>query len=221
VLSQLSRQHAFSIPYNRSCKLVAHLMSIIPGFEDFSQKLHNVLKTEAWQECQRQFSSCQRILLVGNGGNLAVCDHGAIDIARLTNKSATAPGSGILASSLINDASHDLWVKNWLSISCRGLTPSLLEKTMLIGVTSSGYSKNICVALEHALALGCKASLISALEPKISGTYNVVKLHVNEYHTSEVLTLSLIYQLIHASGFTCPTITESNTRKLVSDYTMA
>jgi len=194
-------------------------VAVIPGFEDFSQKFHDVLTTPAWEKCQNEFSSCERILLVGNGGNLAVCDHGAIDIARLTNKSASAPGSGILASSLINDTSHDLWVKNWLSISCRGLTKDLLEKTMLIGVSSSGFSKNICKALDHSLSLGCKACLISALKPKIEGTYNVVELNVNEYHTSEVLTLALIYQLIHASGFLCPTIADSTDRKLVSDYT--
>lgn len=195
-------------------------MTLIPGFEDFSQKLNDVILTPAWERCQNEFSSCDRILLVGNGGNLAVCDHGAIDIARLTNKSAAAPGSGILASSLINDTSHDLWVRNWLSISSRGLTSELLKKTMLIGVSSSGYSKNICTALDHALTLGCKTCLISALKPKIDGLYNVVELNVNEYHTSEVLTLALIYQLIHASGFPCPTITESNDRKIVSDYTV-
>ena len=195
-------------------------MTLIPGFEDFSQKLNDVILTPAWERCQNEFSSCDRILLVGNGGNLAVCDHGAIDIARLTNKSAAAPGSGILASSLINDTSHDLWVRNWLSISSRGLTSELLKKTMLIGVSSSGYSKNICTALDHALTVGCKTCLISALKPKIDGLYNVVELNVNEYHTSEVLTLALIYQLIHASGFPCPTITESNDRKIVSDYTV-
>jgi len=190
----------------------------IPGFDDFSGKFNAVLSTAAWERCQADFSGCERILLVGNGGNLAVCDHGAIDIARLTNKSASAPGSGILASSLINDTSHDLWVKNWLSISCRGLPQELLQRTMLIGISSSGYSSNICRALDHALSLGCKACLISAQKPKIDGSYNVVELDVDEYHTSEVLTLALIYQLIHASGFACPTISQSNERKLVSDY---
>ena len=195
-------------------------MEAIPGFEDFSEKFNAVLNSQPWSKCQDDFTSCDRILLVGNGGNLAVCDHGAIDIARLTDKSSAAPGSGILASSLINDTSHDLWVRNWLSISCRGLTQELLGKTMLIGVSSSGYSKNICLALDHAIDLGCKACLISALTPKIKGSYNVVELNVDEYHTSEVFTLALIYQLIHAAGFSCPSITESNERQIISDYTM-
>ena len=122
----------------------------IRGFEDFSEKFNSITNSKEWLTAEKDFYESKTILTVGNGGNLAVCDHGAIDIARLTNKSSAAPGSGILASSLINDASHDLWVKNWLSICMRGMTQENILNTMLIGVSSSGYSKNICLALEHA-----------------------------------------------------------------------
>ena len=192
--------------------------NVIPGFSDFTQKFESVLESDTWINVQEDFNLSTRILTVGNGGNLAVCDHGAIDIARLTNKSASAPGSGILASSLINDASHDQWVKNWLTISLRGLSSELINKTMLIGVSSSGYSKNICLALDLALEMGCKVCLISAKEPKLKGNYNKVILNVDEYHTSEVLTLSLFYQLIHGAGFCCPTISNSLKRQKIDDY---
>ena len=191
----------------------------IPGFDDFSVKFANILKTDEWQKAQDDFNYSKNILTVGNGGNLAVCDHGAIDIARLTNKNSSAPGSGILASSLINDTSHDLWVKNWLSISMRSMTPQNKEESMIIGVSSSGYSKNICLALNLAMENNMKTLLISAQKPKIKGDYNTIILDVNEYHTSEVLTLSLFYQLIHGSGFNCPSITDSSERELLSDYT--
>ena len=193
-------------------------MDLIPGFGDFAERFSSVCKSDQWRKAQNDFDYCRTILTVGNGGNLAVCDHGAIDIARLTDKQSMAPGSGILASSLINDATHDLWVKNWLSICMRGMSPEAMEKTMLIGVSSSGISKNICLALDHASTSGMRTLLISAQPPKIPGSYNTVILNVNEYHTSEVLTLSLIYQLIHGSGFSCPTISESEERSLVSDY---
>ena len=192
---------------------------MIPGFDNFSDKLSSIVSSPEWLRVESDFNSSSRVLAVGNGGNLAVCDHGAIDIARLTNKSASAPGSGILASSLINDVSHDQWVKNWLSISLRGLPAKAVSETMLIGVSSSGYSKNICLALDHALSVGCKACLISAQKPQISGNYNIVILDVDEYHTSEVLTLSLFYQLIHSAGFSCPTITSSTSRSQIDDYT--
>ena len=147
---------------------------IIPGFEGFYEKFSSILNSEEWKKCQNDFNECTNILAVGNGGNLAVCDHAAIDISRLTDKSATAPGSGILASSLINDASHDLWVKNWFSIATRGWPKDQLSKIMLIGISSSGYSKNICTALDDAHKIGCKTALISAQKPKIDGNYNTI-----------------------------------------------
>jgi len=182
----------------------------IPGFENFGAKFKSILETKEWHKLESNFIDSKRIFLVGNGGNLAVCDHGAIDIARLTNKSATAPGSGILASSLINDTSHELWVKNWLQICLRGLDNNHISDSLIIGVSSSGYSKNICLALDYALSKNCKAALISATKPKIPGKYNCILLNVDEYHTSEVLTLSLIYQLIHSAGFMCPKIEASS-----------
>ena len=190
----------------------------IPGFNDFSNRFVEIINKPEWIKAQNDFNSCKNILTVGNGGNLAVCDHGAIDIARLTNKNSSAPGSGILASSLINDATHDLWVKNWLSISMRSMTQQNKNETMLIGVSSSGYSKKICLALNLAIENNLKALLISAQKPKIEGEYNTIILDVDEYHTSEVLTLSLFYQLIHGAGFHCPTISESSDRELISDY---
>ena len=192
---------------------------IIPGFQDFSEKFVAVVNSPEWEQAQNDFNTSFKILTVGNGGNLAVCDHGAIDIARLTDKQAIAPGSGILASSLINDSTHDLWVRNWLSISLRGLPTELIKSMMIIGVSSSGISRNICSALDLALEKGMKTLLISAQKPQIKGNYNTIVLDVDEYHTSEVLTLSLFYQLIHSAGFTCPPIAESQDREVSTDYT--
>ena len=191
---------------------------IIAGFENFFENFSEILKSNQWSRCQNDFNFSKKILAVGNGGNLAVCDHAAIDISRLTDKNATAPGSGILASSLINDTTHDLWVKNWFSIATRGWPQDQLSQIMLIGISSSGYSKNICMALDEADKLGCKTALISAQEPKIKGNYNTIILNVNEYHTSEVLALALFYQLIHGAGFACPTITDSVSRNIIDDY---
>jgi len=194
------------------------MLELIPGFSDFSQKFVDVVHSNQWQQAQADFCKSTSILCVGNGGNLAVCDHGAIDISRLTNKQAIAPGSGILASSLINDVSHDLWVKNWLSIMLRGIPSTHIKNMMIIGVSSSGYSNNICLALEHAIERGMSSLLISAKTPKIEGNYNTVVLEVDEYHSSEVLTLMLFYQLIHGAGFACPSISNSTSRNIMTDY---
>ena len=103
----------------------------------------------------------------------------------------------------------------------RGMSKENLKDTMLIGVSSSGKSENICLALNLAIEKGCKALLISAKKCLIKGSYNSISLDVDEYHTGEVLTLALFYQLIHGSGFQCPTISESEKREIISDYTMS
>ena len=108
--------------------------------------------------------------------------------------------------------------KEWISIEIRGLDELCLSKSMIIGISSSGYSKNICAALDFAAEKGIKSWLISAQEPKIKGKYKIIKLNVNEYHTSEVLSLSLFYQLIHGAGFVCPTIERSVRENLLNDY---
>ena len=162
----------------------------IKGFED---KFTDTLKTKEWQKLQEDFINSQRIMIVGNGGNLAVADHAAIDVARLTNKSAFAPGSGILASSLIHETSHDEWVKNWVAISMRGIKEELFSETLIIGISSSGISKNIKKALDFAKDQNIKTALITGKSPSEKIRSNTIILDVNEYHTGEVLTLSLIH----------------------------
>ena len=188
----------------------------INGFE---KKFDLTLDSEPWKQIQTDFISSKRIMIVGNGGNLAVADHAAIDVARLTNKSAFAPGSGILASSLIHETSHDEWVKNWVAISMRGIKDELFSETLLIGISSSGISNNIKKALDFAKNQGIKTALITGKKPAENISCNTIILNVNEYHTGEVLTLMLFYQLIHGAGFCCPNIddgTENSHRRI--DY---
>lgn len=175
----------------------------INGFES---KFEFTLKSAEWQEVQEDFIKSKRIMIVGNGGNLAVADHAAIDVARLTDKAAFAPGSGILASSLIHETSHDEWVKNWVAISMRGIKEELFSETLLIGISSSGISNNIKKALEFARVQKIRTALITGKKPSEDIESNTIVLGVNEYHTGEVLTLMLFYQLIHGAGFTCPNI---------------
>lgn len=181
----------------------------VAGFES---RFKSIVESAGWLRLQEDFNSCRRILIVGNGGNLAVADHAAIDVSRLTDKAAFAPGSGILASSLIHESSHEDWVKNWVAISMRGVEEQQYGETMVIGISSSGISNNIRKALSYAESIGLKTALVSGRKPKSSSTYNCIDLNVNDYHTGEVLTLLLFYQLIDGAGFTCPTIDEGTKR---------
>ena len=168
----------------------------------------NIIEEDIWTKLESDFNASSRVTNFGNGGNLAVADHAAIDISRLTNKLGLCPGSGILASSLINDKGHDLWLEKWIEISARGLHQDSLNTSMSIGISSSGKSDNVVRALNYASSIGYASWLITASPVKTSlpTNFNVCTLKIDEYHTAEVLTLLLTYQLIHSAGFDCPSI---------------
>ena len=109
-----------------------------------------VLNSSEWKQAQKDFNDSEIIFIIGNGGNLAVADHGSVDITRLSKKLAVAPGSGILATSIIGDNCIDTWFTNWLNAHIEKLTPQQLRRSMVIGVSSSGTASNILSCLQHA-----------------------------------------------------------------------
>ena len=184
--------------------------NILLPTESLDLLLEKVLSSESWDKAQRDFNSSQLIFIIGNGGNLAVADHMSVDITRLSSKLAITPGSGILATSVIGDSSIDTWFMNWLKAYLKGLSPSDYKKAMVIGISSSGTSYNICSCLSYAKKNGIKTLMISSRSLKGIATldYNTVELGSDYYHTGEVLSLMLGYQLIHGSGSSCPSISE-------------
>ena len=77
------------------------------NIENFDRKFNSIGRTNEWKELQRKFNDAEHIFLFGHGGNLGVADHAAIDISRLTDKNVIAPGSGVIATSIISDESFE------------------------------------------------------------------------------------------------------------------
>ena len=180
--------------------------SLIPT-ESLDLLLKQAIESKEWQNAQDEFNECELIFIIGNGGNLAVADHGAVDITRLSGKLAIAPGSGILATSVIGDSSINTWFSNWLSAHIKNLKEDQLKKTMIIGVSSSGTAENICSCLTKGSKSGMKTLMISARKLKNKDSnFNTICLGTDFYHTGEVLSLMLFYQLIHGSGSNPPSI---------------
>ena len=77
------------------------------NFENLGDKFIQVVQTPEWAALQEKFNNCNDIYVLGHGGNLAVADHAAVDMTRLSNgtKNAICPGSGVVATSYINDSS--------------------------------------------------------------------------------------------------------------------
>ena len=179
------------------------------NIENIDEKYYKVVNSKAWKEFQEKFNKCNNIFVLGHGGNLAVADHAAVDITRLSNgtKNAQCPGSAVVATSLINDTNFDQWMVQWLRQVTSTMTEAQKKKTLIFGVSSSGGSRDLIKALQWGYANGLQLGCITAQPlieriPKLSE----VVLECEYYHTAEVLSLLLQYELTHGSGKVCPPI---------------
>jgi phosphoheptose isomerase len=177
--------------------------------ENIDRKFEHIVNSEQWRNLESAFNEAEFVYIFGNGGNMGVADHAAIDISRLTDKNAQCPGSGVRATSIIGDSSFEEWFTVWLEMVSRGVDPS---KCIAIGISCSttGLSSNSIVnALNWAMDRGMKSALFSA-QPKENLDKRIIPItqYTKYYHTSEILSLALTYQLTHAAGFDCPTISK-------------
>ena len=187
------------------------------NFENIGEKFVKVINTVEWKQLQQKFNDCDDIYVLGHGGNLAIADHAAVDITRLSNgtKNAMCPGSAILATSLINDTNFDQWMVSWLSCRTSTRTKSQMRRSLVLGVSSSGNSRDILKALQWAADNGMQIAMITSKDLPIQiNSLTTVALGADYYHTAEVLTLLLTYELTHGSGNICPPIGQNSPEHL-------
>ena len=187
------------------------------NFENIGEKFVQVVHTSEWGALQAQYNECNDIYVLGHGGNMAVADHAAVDMTRLSNgtKNAMCPASGVVATSLINDTSFEQWMVNWLSCRTSTRTKSQMKKSLVLGISSSGNSIDILKALQWASAHGMQIAILTSKDiPMEIDQLTKVVLGADYYHTAEVLTLLLTYQLTHGSGNVCPPIGENSPEAL-------
>jgi len=191
-------------------------MSIF-DIENLEQKFRNVVNSRPWAELQEKFNNCDDIYVLGHGGNLAIADHTAVDITRLSNgqKNALSPGSGVVATSFINDTSFDQWMVNWLSCRTAVRNAEEIKKSLVYGISSSGKSTDVIKALQWAADSGMQTVIITGqpITVQVPGLTTIL-LNTKFYHTCEVLTLLLQYQLTHGSGRECPPIGKNTPEEL-------
>tara|TARA_R110001592_G_C13176065_1_gene750337 strand:+ start:79 stop:1065 length:987 start_codon:yes stop_codon:yes gene_type:complete len=179
------------------------------NFENLDEKFVKIVNSKSWKQLQEKFNSSSDIYVIGHGGNLAIADHAAVDITRLSNgtKNAMCPGSAIVATSLINDVGFEQWMVTWLSQRTSTKTRSQQSKSLILGISSSGTSTDVIKALQWGNDQGMQIAMLTGqpLNIKIPNL-TTVELNTKYYHTAEVLTLLLSYELTHGSGKECPPI---------------
>ena len=104
---------------------------------------------------------------------------------------------------------------SWLKQRTSTRTDRQMKKSLVLGISSSGRSIDIIKALQWASDRGMNVALISSkdINQEIEALTKVL-LGVEFYHTSEVLTLLLTYQLTHGSGSVCPPINKNAPEQL-------
>jgi len=177
--------------------------------ENIDQMFYEVVNSDDWKELQEKFNQADDIFVLGHGGNLAVASHAAIDISRLSNgtKNAICPDSATVVTSLINDTDFDHWMHQWLKMVTSTKTLEQKKKCLILGFSSSGTSRDLIKAFQWGYSNDIPIACITAkpLTERVPGLSEVVA-NCDYYHTIEVLSLLLQYELTHGSGKVCPPI---------------
>tara|TARA_Y100000592_G_scaffold11002_1_gene15629 strand:- start:1342 stop:1911 length:570 start_codon:yes stop_codon:yes gene_type:complete len=183
-------------------------MNDLIDLENIEQIFKDVVSTPEWKSLQEYYNQADNIFFFGHGGNMAVADHAALNSSRLTNKNIITPSSSARDFYiLVADADPYDWIQNWVKSRSQYLDKS---KCLAVGFSCSlnnASANSIVNALNWAYDEGMPAAMISA-QYNPCGNPNILKIvqNASHYHTSEILSLTLTYQLIKGANFECPQI---------------
>ena len=179
-------------------------------FENLLETFEKIIDTEEFKKLQADFNESDNIFFIGNGGGHSVASHAASDVSRLTNKRCYSLGSASYLTSIANDYGYNNIFLQWLEDYA--VTKS---KSMIIGFSGSGSSKNVLSALVMASdKYDFKACLLSGqLSVYVPEYINEVCFDNEYFHVHEILCMLAFYQLIHGTGSGCPTIKDELIRK--------
>jgi len=177
--------------------------------ENIESKFHSIIKSQGWNDYVKQLNSVDDVYVIGNGGNWAVGSHGAIDNLKMSkDKRFFSPDSTAYVTAASNDWGYDNLFLNWLKHQNKN-GDLYNGKVMVLGLSSSGNSENIIRALRWASDAGIPTCLITGQKSKELEKYPTINtvevdLGVQYYHSAELLTLWLFYEMVHVTGATCP-----------------
>ena len=187
-------------------------------FENIEKKFDAATETPAYKQLIKDFHKSDDIYIVANG------DFGQLVIMRQTialdylqkagiKKSVNALESQCLMTSIANDYGWNNLFLSWLELQKK--SGKMSKNAMIIGLSCSGGSKNVTSCCHWAEKNGFRTAMISGQDRGIlADSINQLVLDCKYFHTVEVLSLILFYDLIHACGAECPTIKDEVVRKI-------
>jgi phosphoheptose isomerase len=160
---------------------------------------------------------CKKVFILGNGGMMDVSSHAAADLSRLVpNKAFYCFNNAGFLTSNANDFGFNKSFTKWLQSTVEGIEEP--KTTLLLGLSCSGNSENIMQAFDWALNSMPGTPFNSFL---ISGVKSVKKpksvgelvLGTKYFHTTEILVMKLVYDIVYKLGHHCPDIAGEIERK--------
>jgi len=178
-----------------STELLADAGDGEPGYLDVLHKID----WEPFGEALRMINSIRgtgwRLFFVGNGGSAAIASHMAADWQKAGQIPAMAFNDAPAVTALANDVSYDMVFADQLRMHRR-------PDDILVAISSSGRSPNICEAVEVAVDGGMKVITLSGFTPdnplRCMGDVNFY-VPSDRYGVVETAHLAILHSLLDAS----------------------
>jgi len=179
-------------------------------FDNVNDSISKIILQKAWKNLIKNFKNSEEIFMIGNGGNWAVATHGAADITRLTNKKVFSLDNVCYATSLTNDYGYENIFTKWLQNYS-----DKKKNSLLIAFSGSGNSQNVIESLKWTKKQkNFNQILISGLKSTVlPKNIDEISFNTKYFHTAEILSLAIFYEMIYQLGYSCPTIKSEIKRK--------
>ncbi len=136
-------------------------------------------------EMARAILAGRKILWCGNGGSAADSQHMAAEfVGRFRRERRGLPSIALttdtsILTSVANDYGYEEVFRRQVEAHC-------VEGDILVGISTSGKSRNVCVALEAAHALGAFTVAFTGADGGVAGTIADVTLRVPSKNTARI-----------------------------------
>ena len=131
-----------------------------------------------------------RIFLLGNGGSHTICNHIAIDFTKRLNIQAESLSNPGLITCYANDYGFENVYAEWLK------RYKLLPTDLVIGISSSGNSKDIINGLNEAREEDARTCIIYGFEEKNPSYDLSIYLDSDNYGVVELSTEIILHNIV-------------------------
>ncbi len=180
-------------------------------FENIEKKTYEIIESEGYAELVDSIKGAKKIFLIGNGGLHYVASHMSTDMSRLIpSKTCYSFDNVGFITSNANDHGYEHIFERWLETTAMVEDPS---ECLIVGMSCSGNSINIINALHWGDEKGFATHMMSGQKSKkLKQNIKELVYGCDYFHTVEVMTMMLFYEMIHQTGNHCPSINQEKKR---------